>query len=253
MVASGLVLKKAFVVVLIMNKKHSKMNFFKKLFGNKSSNQDRILESEDSSYHIVDLNTAQMMESNAETISYNGGNIESFYEEMSRELIKHHGKLIEVDFLTHFPKYEMYFTYEDGMRLYSGKHTGDIDIHILSLGYVGQGPKYAQHFLGTAGFNLTTDQIESIRPGDSIKLKDGIAIIEKKNEKVNETDSEKVKFSHERNEIVYGAPAIYRHYTAPDEKSAMSFLENQNITAQSYFVVVDTPEGTFSKDRMGIF
>lgn len=228
------------------------MNFLKRLF-KKQQSENVIEKDSENSSTAVDLNTAQMMESNAETISYSNGPLEPFYEQMSKELIDRHGKLVAVDYLSHYPKFEIYFAYEDGMRIYSGQRTGEYDIHFLSLGYVGEGPRYVKHFLSAAGFDLSHDQIKSVEPGDSILLKDGVARIQKKSEKANEEGLGKVKFSHERNEEVFGAPATYRHYTAPDKESAESFLEKQNITAQSYFIVVETPEGIFAKDRMGTF
>jgi len=229
------------------------MNLFKNLFSKKPDKKEDSDQNHEQPPVFVDLKTAQVIESNEETINYVGGPIEPFYEQMSKELIRHHGRLVEVDYLSHFPKFEIYFAYEDGMRIYSGKRTGQYDIHFLSLGYVGEGPRYAKCFLESAGFVMTVDQIKSIEPGDSLKLRDGVAIIQKKNEKVKESESDDVKFSHERNEESFGFPATYRHYTAPNKKAATSFLEKQNITAQSYYVVVETPEGTFSKDRMGTF
>jgi len=199
------------------------------------------------------LISAQKMEATLETISYDGGSVEQFYERMSKELMGKHGALVAVDYLSHFPNFEIYFAYEDGMRIYSGRRTGQYDIHFLTLGYVGEGPRYTRHFLSAAGFDLTTDQIKSIKPGDSILLEDGKAIIQKRKDKAKDDDSGEVKFLRERNEIVAGAPATYRHYSAPDKEAAKKFLDKQNITAQSYFVVVETPEGVISKDRMGIF
>ena len=228
------------------------MNFFKKLFGSKSSERSDI-EVDNSDSISVDLNTAMMIEALTKTISYNGGNVEQFYEEMSGDLIKRHGKLVEVDYISHFPDFEIYFAYEDGMRIYSGRRTGHYNIHFLSLGYVGEGPRYAKHFLAAAGYDLSYDQSEAIVPGDSIKLENGVAIIQKKADKVNEKDLGAVKFLRERNEIVMGSSATYRHYSAPDKISAMFFLDRQNITAQAYLVVVETPEGVFAKDRMGVF
>jgi len=185
------------------------------------------------------------------TLQYNGGPAEPFYERMSRDLISKHGPLVSVDYASHFPKFEIWFCYKDDMRIYSGQRTGHYDIHFLSLGYVGEGPRYARHFLAAAGFDLTSEQIESIKPGDSIQLRDGKAVIVREKDKV--VQSSEVTFLKERKEIVAGFPATYRHYSAPSKAVATQFLEKQNITAQSYFVVVETPEGTIAKDRMGIY
>lgn len=186
-----------------------------------------------------------------ETLRYDGGQVEGFYERMSNDLVAKHGPLVGVDYASHFPKFEIWFCYQDGTRIYSGQRTGHYDIHFLTLGYVGEGPRYARHFLAAAGFDLTSEQIESIEPGDSIQLRDGKAVIVKEKDRI--VESGEVTFLRERKEISMGFPATYRHYKAPSKAVAKQFLEKQNITAQSYFVVCETPEGVLSKDRMGIF
>jgi uncharacterized protein YlzI (FlbEa/FlbD family) len=185
------------------------------------------------------------------TLQYDGSPVEPFYERMSRDLISEHGTLVEVDYVSHFPKFEIWFSYEDGTRLYSGQRTGHYDIHFMSLGYVGEGPRNARHFLAAAGFDLTSEQIESVKPGDSIQLKDGKAVIVREKDKVVESDE--VTFDREVKGNSMGFPATYRLYNGPNKAAAMAFLEKQNITAQSYFVGVKTPEGIFCKDRMGPF
>lgn len=76
---------------------------------------------------------------------------------------------MEVSYLSHFPKFEIDFEYADGFHLYSGARTGVYNIHFLSLGYVGEGPRYARVFLAAAGLDLTSEQIDLICPGDIIK------------------------------------------------------------------------------------
>ncbi|MDT8413649.1 MAG: hypothetical protein RQ875_14375, partial [Vicingaceae bacterium] len=194
-----------------------------------------------------------MNESLQETISYNGGSPEQYYERMSKELINRHGKLVQVDFSSAYPDYEIYFAYEDERRIYSGSPTGNYDIHSMTLGYLGEGSRYAKHFLASAGFDISDEQINSIKPGDSLRLENEIVVIQKKKDKVNEKELGSIKFSHEENKEIYGFPATYRYYVAPDLDSAMLFLNRQEITTQHYYVVVETPEGNVSKDRMGIY
>jgi len=45
------------------------------------------------------------------------------------------------------------------------------------LGYVGEGPRYAKHFLSAAGFKLTADEIAAIKSGERIVLLEGKAVI----------------------------------------------------------------------------
>lgn len=69
-----------------------------------------------------------------------------------------------------FPKFEIWFTYADGTHLYSGRRTGTYDINFLTLGYVGEGPRYAKVFLEEAGFSMSAEDIDLIRPGAMIEL-----------------------------------------------------------------------------------
>ncbi len=227
------------------------MGFWKRLFGEDKSKNNSVSVSVTT--EINDIVSAQMVESALETISYEGESVEQFYERMSKALINTHGPLVSVDYISHFPKFEIYFTYKDGMRIYSGQRTGHYDIHFLTLGYVGEGPRYAQHFLSAAGFDLTSEQIESIEPGDSILLKNKKAVIQKKKDKVKKDASGEVKFLREISGESFGATATYVLYEGPHKAAAIAFLEKQDITAQSYFIGVKTPEGTFCKDRMGLF
>lgn len=186
-----------------------------------------------------------------QTLKYDGGPIERFYERMSKDLVEKHGPLVGVDYVSHFPKFEIWFRYKDGTRIYSGQRTGNYDIHFLTMGYVGEGPRYMRHFLGAAGLSLTDKQIESIRPGDSVELRDGKASIVHERQKVVDTGG--VTFDREEKRIEAGFPATYRYYKAATGAAAMAFLEKQKITAVSFFVAVDTPEGVFCKDCEGLY
>jgi hypothetical protein len=184
-------------------------------------------------------------------LEYDGGPGELYYERLSTDLIRRHGSLVGVDYVSHWPKFEIWFRYKDGAAVYSGQRTGHYDIHFLTMGYVGQGPRYARHFLSAAGFDLTYEQIESVKPGDSIELKDGKTIIVREKDKVVET--QEVVFDHEEKRIAAGLPAIFRYYKGPSKAAAEAFLMMQNVTARSFFLCVKVPEGMFCKDCDGPF
>jgi uncharacterized protein (TIGR02145 family) len=101
---------------------------------------------------------------------------------MSKDLTSKHGSLVRVTYLSHYPKFEILFEYQDGTELYSGKRTRGHDINFLSLGYVGEGPRYAQHFLSASGYELDTEEIRSICPGDIIVLESDKAKIIRKDD-----------------------------------------------------------------------
>jgi hypothetical protein len=67
----------------------------------------------------------------------------------------------------------------------------------------------------------------------------------------NNTDNS-IPLTPSANDTVPSASATYRHYTASDKQAAMNILNEQKITVPSYYVIVETPEGTFSKDMTGI-
>jgi hypothetical protein len=97
---------------------------------------------------------------------------------ISKNLLDLHGPLVRVSYLSHFPKFEIVFEYQDGFKLCSGERTGSYDVHFLRLGYVGEGPRYTRVFLAAAGLHLSQDEIASIHPGDAIELTlEGASII----------------------------------------------------------------------------
>ncbi len=110
------------------------------------------------------------------------------YRQMARDLIKQHGPLKRVEYLSHFPKFEINFVFEK-RTVYSGERRGEYDIHFLSLGYVGEGPRYARFFLDEAGFSISSDEIDAIRPGAIIELRDDRVVVSYP-EKATDTDSE---------------------------------------------------------------
>lgn len=98
------------------------------------------------------------------------------YRRMARDLIAQYGPLQRVEYLSHFPKFEINFVFER-RTVYSGQRRGEYDIHFLSLGYVGEGPRYARFFLDEAGFRMSSDEIDAIRPGAVIELRDRKVVV----------------------------------------------------------------------------
>jgi len=46
---------------------------------------------------------------------------------------------------------------------------------------------------------------------------------------------------------------IYRVHKAPDAASAKAFLEQNPVTKQFYYIVVETPEGNYCRDIQGMY
>jgi hypothetical protein len=47
--------------------------------------------------------------------------------------------------------------------------------------------------------------------------------------------------------------AVWMVYTAPSKADAMDFLSRQQINKPLYYVVVETPDGNFGRDKDGIY
>lgn len=47
--------------------------------------------------------------------------------------------------------------------------------------------------------------------------------------------------------------STYEIYTGPDRASAFAFLSEKTVVRRYYYIIVDTPEGSFGKDRVGFY
>jgi hypothetical protein len=63
----------------------------------------------------------------------------------------------------------------------------------------------------------------------------------------------KVKFVREDRQMKMGHTFIYRIYKGPDAATAQAFLQENPVTKQLYYIVVETPEGNFCRDIQGIY
>jgi hypothetical protein len=220
------------------------MGFWKRLFGG----QEKTAHDHSSSNSLEE---ATRVETAARTIKYAGGDPEEFYAEMARHLSSNHGSLVRVDFLEGFPEWSFLLLYEDGTRIQSLKHiSGDYDLHHLTLGYTGEGTRLMSIFLESAGLIVTLEQIAAMSPGQSIVHSNDRTEIISAVDEIKGTES--VRFVSEGQEEIAGMPATVVRYEADTEEAALSFLENQVIEGQSVYILVDTPEGTVGKDRMGM-
>ena len=50
-----------------------------------------------------------------------------------------------------------------------------------------------------------------------------------------------------------GTTNTYEEWTAPSVKAAKEFLESREVTAQQYYLAVETPEGNWCKDRQSMY
>jgi hypothetical protein len=51
----------------------------------------------------------------------------------------------------------------------------------------------------------------------------------------------------------FGQTNTYEVYTADSKAAALEFLETKRVTKALYFIVVETPEGNWCKDKMGMY
>lgn len=122
------------------------------------------------------------------------GPMERAYRQNARDLMQQHGTLKRVEYLSHFPKFEINFIFER-KTIYSGKRRRQYDINFMSLGYFGEGPRYARHFLDEANFSMTEEEIAAIRPGAKMELREGKVFVFYSGEaaEVNEQRTESVE------------------------------------------------------------
>ncbi len=71
--------------------------------------------------------------------------------------------------------------------------------------------------------------------------------------KAKEAKPSKVKFVREDRTERHGTTMIYRVHKAPDAASAKAFLEQNPVTKQFYYIVVETPEGNYCRDIQGMY
>jgi hypothetical protein len=62
-------------------------------------------------------------------------------------------------------------------------------------------------------------------------------------------DMKKVKFVREDRD----ATSVWRVYKAPCKADAVAFLSTQTVTRPLYYIVVETPEGNFGRDKDGFY
>jgi len=71
--------------------------------------------------------------------------------------------------------------------------------------------------------------------------------------KTQAAQPEKVVYIREDRQTGMGGTAIYRVYKGPDEQTAMAFLKENPVTQDLLYLVVETPEGNFCRDKMGTY
>lgn len=71
--------------------------------------------------------------------------------------------------------------------------------------------------------------------------------------KATSGDAGKVVFVREDREPRHGQTMTYRIHKGPDAASAKAFLENNPVSKQFYYIVVETPEGSYCRDIQGVY
>jgi hypothetical protein len=66
-------------------------------------------------------------------------------------------------------------------------------------------------------------------------------------------DLKKVKYVREDKQQTMGQTCTYRIHKAPDAESAKAFLEVNPVSKPLYYLVVETPEGNYCRDKDGIY
>ncbi len=67
------------------------------------------------------------------------------------------------------------------------------------------------------------------------------------------TEPDEVVFIREERKQGAGGTAVYRVHRGPNKASAMAFLQQNPVTAQLVYIVVETPDGNYCRDNLGIY
>ena len=51
----------------------------------------------------------------------------------------------------------------------------------------------------------------------------------------------------------YDGVSLYEVYIGSDKASAVAFLQRRSVSRHYYYIVVDTPEGSFGRDITGLY
>lgn len=70
---------------------------------------------------------------------------------------------------------------------------------------------------------------------------------------IKEPEIDKIVFVREDRRLTYGQTMIYQIYRGPDAATAKAFLQQNPVTRQYYYIVVETPEGNYARDIYGIY
>jgi hypothetical protein len=126
------------------------------------------------------------------------------------------------------------------------------DHHLFRYGYYAVNESAYEAFI--AGADLTHDMWKKIH--DAFKAHRGMEKNDlEPEESANQTAApasgnlKNVRFVRENRD----GPSVWKTHAAPSKADAMAFLSQQNITQPLYYVVVETPEGNFGKDKNGFY
>lgn len=108
-----------------------------------------------------------------------------------------------------------------------------------------------------AGKNLTVETWEEgrkafIENGGRARREDKIDNMPHRTAPVKAEKTE-VRFVKKENRMMAGFPATQEIYQTSSKAAAIEFLKGKTVTQNSYFIIVETPEGKVAKDIQGIF
>jgi ankyrin repeat protein len=81
-------------------------------------------------------------------------------------------------------------------------------------------------------------------------------ILNKNKDTEKEIDTKNVIFDREQKQVASWDPSIintYMVYKGPNKETALEFLKNETVSKSQIYIVVETPDGKFCKDKMGMY
>ncbi|MBR0406196.1 MAG: hypothetical protein IJI68_13500 [Eggerthellaceae bacterium] len=128
---------------------------------------------------------------------------------------------------------------------------------LMTFGYYevsDNGKSYGFYEALVTGYDFTLDEFNQ---AEDVFKKHGGTL---KSHDAPETTSRAQSASGDASKVKYkettqsdDGKSVYEVYTGPDQASAMAFLKDKPVSKKLYFIVVETPEGNFGRDIMGIY
>ncbi len=89
--------------------------------------------------------------------------------QLARQLIEKHGNLVEIRCVACSNSDHIELVFADKHEILIDEHSGNVDITMMKFGYHGTGPKCFHTFLNEAGFNVSFEDVATMKAGTVLR------------------------------------------------------------------------------------